>query len=194
MSEQDNIPRKRLSRRSLMAATGAAIAGGFVPARAAAQGPAAQPSKPTQSMGGPRADRWYDYGFKNTTWAGKKGFQLQMEQQTRSAPLCWIQSIVLKVDGEQYDPRDILIVHNSRQYTFEELAHLGDVGGWREVPWWQMFELITVFVPRATPLSPGEHAIEGVLVRYSYIPTVGRTGTAAAAKQPPTQRLVLQTE
>ncbi len=196
MPKHDNVLRDPISRRSLLAATGAALTAGLVTGPGCA-GPQAQQSKSTQSTegttGGTTAASayWCVDGLKNTTWGGKKGFRLQYENLRRALPLAWIRAIVLKVDGKEYDQKDILVVYQNRAYTFEQLGHLGDQS-WREVPWWRLFDRVDVFVPSATPLSPGEHVIEGALVHDNYIPTIYQPAVKPSSVPP--QRMILETD
>jgi Domain of unknown function (DUF6379) len=198
MDKQNEILKGCISRRSLVAAAGATLTGALVTGRLASQGQAAQQGKApagkasgSTTGGTTTGSGWCEDGLKNMSWGDKKGFRLQYENRGRSLPLSWIREIVLKVDGEEYAQKDMLVIYQNRACTFEELQHLAD-HNWREVPWWRLFDRVDIFVPRATPLSPGEHVIEGALIRDTYIATIYHKPEKPSSVPP--QRLRLQTD
>lgn len=200
MSEQDGTKGRRISRRSMMAATGAVLAGGLVGSRAtvrdpeqapkgAAQKKAAAAGTATASFG--FSDWVCDDGFRNATRGGKRGFVLSIRiTGYRGLPLNVIAGIELKVDGETIDPKGMILRLHNRSYRLEELPRLGP--DWRDVPEFFVLDTAELFVPRTTPLAAGEHLIEGRLFQRGIFGTAGRGDPSRGV--PITKRLVLETD
>lgn len=198
MSARDGTKEKRISRRSMMAATGAVLAGGLMGSRAAARSSEQAPKAATQKTAAGAAtapfgfsDWVCDEGFRNATRGGKKGFVLSIRiTGYRGLPLNVIAGIELKVDGETIDPRGMVLRLHNRSYRLEELPRLGP--DWRDVPEFFVLDTAELFVPRTTPLAAGEHLIEGRLFQRGIFGTAGRGDPSRGV--PITKRLVLETD
>jgi hypothetical protein len=187
----------RISRRSLMKATGVSLALG-----AASCTPATQQQQPPQTFGcmalplvgaakpAPK-DRSFldDLGFKNVTVDGKKGYQVQLRcTGYRGIPLWSVQEVALKVDGKDVSPKDMTFILEGNRYKATELKNQ------KGVQWW-VLSYGTLFVPKADGMTPGEHDIE---VTMNYISTYGRrsmaSGPTGITTQKGKKRLTLEAE
>lgn len=195
MPEQ-KYPKSRISRRSLMKATGVTLALG-----AASCTPATQ-QQPPQTYGcmalpavgaakpAPK-DRSFldDLGFKNVTVDGKKGYQVQLRcTGYRGIPLWSVQDVAMKVDGKDVNPKDMIFILEGNRYKATELKNQ------KGVQWW-VLSYGTLFVPKADGMTPGEHDIE---VSMNYISTYGRrsmaSGPTGITPQKGKKRLTLEAE
>jgi len=160
------LGQNRISRRALMSAAGTATGGLALPALAA-PAPAVPPAvKQTQRKA---KDRGFlaDEGLRNVR-DGRRGFQLKVRLTSyRSLPLSCIEGIKLKVDGEEIDPKSLVLTLNNYSHKLDELPRLSHV-------WWFILDYGELFVPRETPLAPGEHEIEGTLITVEPYMTAGR--------------------
>jgi hypothetical protein len=85
----------------------------------------------------------------------------------RSLPLSCIEGIQLSIDDEQIDPQNIVLVLNNYSHKLDELRGLSKV-------WWFILDYADLFVPRAQPLEPGVHDVQGTLVTVEPYATAGR--------------------
>jgi hypothetical protein len=140
-----------------MVATGAALTAGLATSQAVAQ----QPPKPSpqQHPNLLRSPLWLcEDGFKNTTLEGQRGFQLVVRMVPyRAEPLCCVEGFEVTVDGEEFDPKDMILTLNRYSHRVPDL--LTKWTRWQDVPWWFVLDRAELFVPRVTPLSPGEHEV-----------------------------------
>jgi len=167
----------------LMAAAGA-MTGGLKLAGAAPQivDPASQAA--TRKRGGKDRAFLADEGFRNVERDGQKGFQLKVRLTSyRSLPLSCIEGIKLKVDGEEIDPKEIVLTLNNYSHKLDELPRLSTA-------WWFILDYGELFVPRAAPLAPGPHDVEGTLITVEPYMTAGRFSFYNVSKK----RLVLESE
>jgi hypothetical protein len=196
MPERDDSLKSRISRRTLMTATGAALAGSFV--GVAAQAPqqakkAAPPNAPAQM--GPDAGRsWIcDDGFKNTVVNGQKGFQVRVRiTGYRGLPLNCFSGAELKIDGQRVDPQGMILTLNNYHHKLVDLPKLGKV--WRDVPEWYVLDKAELFCPWESVLAPGEHVVEGYLISRGPFGTGGRGAEGSRPRPSTTKRLVLETD
>jgi len=185
MVPEQDVQKSRISRRSLLKATGVALVTG-----AASCTPAQQ--QPVQTSGGialplvgaakpaPK-DRSFldDGGFRNLTVDGKKGYQVQLRcTGYRGIPLWSVQSITLKVDGKDVNPKDIVFILDGGRYKVDELRNQ------KGIQWW-VLSYGRLFVPKADGMSPGEHEVEASM---TYVSTYGRRSMASGPTGMQTQQ------
>jgi hypothetical protein len=187
MSEHDNM-NVRISRRKLMTATGATLAVGVAGCGTGSQKPA-QPAE-SQSVPSfvtskpPAKDRsWIsDEGFRNATFKGKKGFEVQLRVSSyRSIPLWTIKNIGLKVDGKAFDSKEMTFTLDGCSYRLDELQRL--VG-----KHWFMLDYAILFVPTADGIAAGSHEVEGSMT------VVNTTHTGGTTTNTSKKSLVLESE
>ena len=165
-----------LSRRGLMKAAGATLAAGLAASDLAGQG-ATQPKK--AAVARKRRDRSFlcNDEFKNTVLDERKGFQVKARlTEYRSLPLSCIVGIELKVDGEVINPADLVFTLNGYDHRISDFARMQRV-------WWFVLDPATVFVPRESQLTQGEHEVEATLVNISPYATSGVHTTRNPAKK-----------
>jgi hypothetical protein len=187
----------RISRRSLMKATGVTLALGTASCTTATQ--QQQPPQTFGCMALPAVgaakpapkDRSFldDLGFKNVTVDGKKGYQVQLRcTGYRGIPLWSVQDLALKVDDKGVNPKDMIFILEGNRYKATELKN--QMG----VQWW-VLSYGTLFVPNAEGMKPGEHDVE---VTMNYISTYGRrsmaSGPTGISTQKDKKRLTLEAE
>jgi hypothetical protein len=63
---------------------------------------------------------------------------------------------------------------------------------WQDVPWWFVLDRAELFIPRDTPLSPGEHVVTANINVKGPFGTGGRG--RARAHEPATKRLGLEVD
>jgi hypothetical protein len=109
-----------------------------------------------------------DEPLQNVERSDRKGFQLKVRLTSyRSLPLSCIEGIHLKVDGKDFDPKDMVLTLNDYSHKLDELPNLSRV-------WWFILDYADLFVPSETALSPGEHDVEGTLITVEPYMTAGR--------------------
>jgi hypothetical protein len=119
-------------------------------------------------------------GFRNVP----DGFQLKVRLTSyRSLPLSCIRGIRLKVDGEEIDPKALVLKLNYASYKVEDLPRLSAV-------WWFILDYADLFVPRAAPLAAGEHDVEGTLITVEPYMTAGRFAFYSTSRK----RLLLEAD
>jgi hypothetical protein len=170
-----------ITRRSLMLATGAALSAGFAMPQAVA--PTPPPSRSTLWL--------CEDGFRNTTQDGQKGFQLRVRLNPyRSEPLCCVEEFQVAVDGEQFDPKSMILTLNHYSYRVADLTTRWS--RWQDVPWWFILDRAELFIPREQGLSQGEHQI------VASINVRGPFGTGGRGRgrhlTPTTKQLALETD
>jgi hypothetical protein len=174
MSE-NKIANFRISRRKLMTAAGATLAVGVAGCGTVRQQPA-QPAESPSTPGfvtskPPAKDRsWIsDEGFRNTTFKGKKGFEVQLRVSSyRSIPLWTIKNIGLKVDGKAFDSKEMIFTLDGCSHKLEDLQRL--VG-----KHWFVLDYAILFVPKADGLAAGSHEVEGSMTVVNTTHTGGTT-------------------
>jgi len=194
MNREKDPLKHPISRRTLMAATGAALAGGIV-----AINPASQ-ALPQEKKGAAKATptdtsrSWIcSDGFRNTELDGQKGFQIRARfTGYRGLPLNVIMGAELKIDGQRVDPNGMILTLAGNRYKLMELSKLGGSKDFRAVPWLYVLDKAEIFCPWPNALSAGEHEIEGYLLTRGIYGTGGR-GEMSTPK-PTTKRLVLETD
>jgi hypothetical protein len=155
-----------ITRRMLVAGAGALTAGLKLPA--APQLVASSPGASVLSRGGKDRAFLVDETLRNVERNGQQGVQVKVRLPSyRSLPLSCIEGIRLKIDGEEFDPKDMVLTLNNHSHRLDELPRLSGV-------WWFILDFGDLFVPRATPLAPGEHDVEGMLITVEPYMTAGR--------------------
>lgn len=182
MSEQVQFLAGRLTRRMLLAAAGTVTGGLALPG-----GPPQMASSAEPGPHGRRGkDRAFvaDEGFRNTERDGRKGFQLKVRLTSyRSLPLSCIEGVKLKIDGQEIDPKDIVLTLNNYSHKLDELPRLSGV-------WWFILDCGELFVPYPKPLAAGEHLVEATLITVEPYMTAGRFSFYSACSK----RLALEPE
>ena len=104
--------------------------------------------------------------FSNVTQNGQiAGFQVKIRiNYYRGCYLSMIDTLRLRVDGEEFPSDRMTFTAGGRTYTFEELARAKDAR-------WFFGDPATLRVRKAGGLAPGMHTVElGLFIRNSYIP------------------------
>lgn len=104
--------------------------------------------------------------FSNVARNGRTaGFQLKIRiNYYRGCYLSMIDTLRLRVDGEEFPPGRMTFSVAGRGYTFEELARAKDDR-------WFFGDPATLTVWKDGGLAPGMHTVElGLFVRNSYVP------------------------
>lgn len=196
MNKEKHSSQNPISRRTLMTATGAALAGGFAVLNPALQGsPRPQAKKgAAMSMGTDTSRSWIcSDGLKNTVVNGQKGFQIRARLTSyRGLPLNVVMGAELKIDGQRVDPKGMILTLNNSRYRLEDLSKLGGSKDFRNVPWWYILDKAEIFCPWPNTLSPGEHVVEGNLLTRGIYATGGREEKPNSVSA--TKRLVLETD
>jgi hypothetical protein len=176
-----------------MIASSAVLAAGTLasPNAPAQQPPAANPKENHLHVNLLSQPQWLcEEGFKNTTLDGVPGFQVQFRMVPyRAEPLSCVYGFDVSVDGEKFDPKDMILILHHTRYRVPEL--LTKWKRWQDVPWWFELDTADVFIPRSTPLSAGEHTVVASIIVRAPFATAGR-GHLMAPK-PATKALVLET-
>lgn len=178
MTRMKSPPGGRISRRTMITATGMTLAGGAVacappPQQLPAESPYVRAKLPTAWLqkaeargretaiaGGPSGGQHRitsfintEGGFRNAVLDGKKGFEVQIKPTGyRGIPLWAVKNIELWIDGQAVNPNDMVFTLENRRYRIADLKL--QVG----TQWW-ILEWATLFVLRRDPLVPGEHEI-----------------------------------
>jgi hypothetical protein len=98
-------------------------------------------------------------------------------------PLSCIEGIRLKVDGKEFDPKDMVLTLNNYSHKLDELPNLSRV-------WWFILDYADLFVPSDTALSTSEHEVEGTLITVEPYMTAGRFSFYSTSRK----RLLLDEE
>jgi len=164
-----------ITRRMLMAAAGALTGGLALPA--SAQIVAAKPDASVLSRGGKDRAFIADGVLRNVVREGVPGVQLKVRLTSyRSLQLSCIKGMQLKIDGEEFDPKQMILTLNDYSHRLDELAPLRNA-------WWFILDYGDLFAPRATPLAAGEHEVEGTLITVEPYMTAGRFAFYSSCKK-----------
>jgi hypothetical protein len=169
----------RITRRTLVLAGGTASVLAVAPAAAGTPQGESSPERRGK-------DRAFlaDEPLRNVVWNGRKGFQLKVRLTSyRSLPLSCIEGIRLKVDGNEFEPKNMVLTLNNYSHTLDELPKLSRV-------WWFILDYADLFVASETPLTPGEHDVEGTLITVEPYMTAGRFSFYSQSRK----RLALEEE
>lgn len=165
---EEPLHKKRISRRSLIKATGTALVLGSVSCQnRGSLSENASGQKPGQDFGcvslppigdaKPRPkslDFLSDEGFTNARLDGKAGFEIRLRVANyRSLPLDYILDFAVAVDGKEVRTEDITFLVDGHRYKVPELRNQKHV-------YWQTREYARLFIQREGGLSPGEHEVE----------------------------------
>jgi hypothetical protein len=194
MAKEQNVFNNRISRRTLMATSGVALAGGFAVSESAQAAP--QAKQAAAPMGGPGEGRsWMcDDGFKSAVIDGVKGFQINVRfTGYRAMPINTISEVSLKIDGEQIDPAGMILTAYNTRYKVQDLPKLGGKD-WRAIPWLYILDKAELFCPYAKTLSPGTHVLEGYMATRGTYGTGGRGEGGRMPRPTLTKRLVLESD
>lgn len=104
--------------------------------------------------------------FSNVARNGQiTGFQLKIRTNYyRGCYLSMIDTLRLRVDGEEFPASRMTFAVGGRSYTFEELARAKDAR-------WFFGDPATLTVQKSGGLAPGLHTVElGLFIRTSYVP------------------------
>jgi hypothetical protein len=192
MTQDNNILKGPIDRRTLMATAGVALAGSFAACNAAVQ--KAPQEKPVSAPIGSPGEKltWIcDGGFKNTIVDGVKGFQINVRfTGYRGMPLNTISEVSLKIDGDQIDPKSMILTAHNTRYKVEDLPKLGGKD-WRAIPWLFTLDQAELFCPYGKTLFAGAHVLEGYMLCRGTYATAGRNAGGQKPK-PIAKRLVLE--
>jgi len=109
-----------------------------------------------------------DDEIRIVVFEGKPGYLVRICLTSyRSLPLSCIEKIELKVDGQAIDPDRMRFVLNGYSHKLDALASLPHI-------FWFILDYADLFVESKTPLPPGEHLVEGLLVTVEPYMTSGR--------------------
>lgn len=109
-----------------------------------------------------------DDDIRPAMWEGQPGYFVRVRLMSyRSLPLSCIEDIQLSVDGAQVPPERITFILNGYGHKLAELGKLSRL-------FWFILDAADLFVASETPLTPGEHAVEGTLVTVEPYVTGGR--------------------
>jgi hypothetical protein len=212
MNKQDNVSKSRISRRTLMATTGAALVGAAAvpsfPAQQSAKSsdlyvrakmptawlpaPARRTGDAAGISGAPSGGQHRLVGFidkeeglKNVRLDGKEGFEVMIKPQGyRGIPLWGVHNIELKIDGTAIDTNELVLSLNNSRYKIADLKN-------QYMAQWWVFDWGRLFAPKANGLTPGEHEVE---IRMTYASVYGDTIGAPDAVLNAKERLALQSE
>ncbi len=112
-----------------------------------------------------------DEGCRSVWEHGKKvGYCVNLKiNYYRGLPLCCIDEISLEVDGEEVDPKTMILQHNGREYPYLDI--LKD-----DFPtdfYWLFGKKLRVVVMKKGGIEQGRHRVKVTLgTRRSYTPTM----------------------
>jgi hypothetical protein len=122
--------------------------------------------------------------LRNVTRNGQRGISLKVRLTSyRSLPLSCIEGIQLSIDGEQFDPASMILTLNGYSHKLAELPSMSKI-------FWFVLDYADLFVPRAEPLAPGYHDVEGTLITVEPYMTAGRFSFYNPSKK----RLLIEAE
>jgi len=162
---EEQLDKKRISRRSLIKATGATLVLGSVSCQNTTEQAGQEPAQnfgcvsfPPIGDAKPRPkslDFLSDEGFRNARLDGKAGFEIRLRVANyRSLPLDQILDIAVAVDGKDVRTEDItFLTEDGHRYKVPELRNQTHV-------YWQTREYARLFIQKEDGLSPGEHEVE----------------------------------
>ncbi|HSB65740.1 MAG TPA: DUF6379 domain-containing protein [Anaerolineales bacterium] len=109
-----------------------------------------------------------DEVIRNVVHEGRPGYMIKVCLTSyRALPLSCIEKIELKVDGQVIPPNNMRFILNGYSHKLDEFARLRHI-------FWFILDYADLFVESKTPLSIGEHLVEGLLVTVEPYITAGR--------------------
>lgn len=109
-----------------------------------------------------------DEPVRNVTRNGIAGIQSAVNLPSyRSLPLSCLEGLALRIDGEDIDVSDAMLLLNGHQHRFTDLLALSHL-------WWFILDSGAIFVPRAQYLSSGCHQFDATLITVEPYITAGR--------------------